>query len=122
MFDGTPLARWAANMQEWSKGKFFYSHFTDAFRLCVLWKYGGVYIDFDVLVLRDLGELRNSYGAEDVWGVRQLQPLWSRIWSSVWGESSPVFNFAVAVFDQGSPYLNYLMLQLHKVLYRVFSS
>lgn len=110
LFDGTPLARWAVNMDEWKRGQYLYSHFTDAFRLCVLWKYGGVYIDFDVLVLRDLGALRNSFGVEDEYGVDPLQPWWSSVLPA-----RPSMNFAIANFDRGSAFLNYLMLQFHKV-------
>ena len=52
LFDGTPLMELARNLRRWRKSKYFFSHYTDAFRLAVLWKYGGVYIDFDVLVLK----------------------------------------------------------------------
>jgi hypothetical protein len=110
IFDGTPLARWASDMDKWRQGPYIYSHFTDAFRLCVLWKYGGIYIDFDVLVLRDLGNLRNSFGVEDEYGTESLQPWWWRI-----KPQAPSMNFAIAVFDRASPFVNYLMLQFHKV-------
>lgn len=52
LFEGTPLWKWAADLDEWKAGPYFYSHYTDAFRLCVLWKYGGIYIDFDVIIMK----------------------------------------------------------------------
>ena len=52
LFDGTPLVKWAAHLDKWREGPHFFSHYTDAFRLVVLWKYGGIYIDFDVLLLK----------------------------------------------------------------------
>ena len=35
-----------------ASSKFFYSHLTDAIRLVLLWKYGGIYVDFDFIVLK----------------------------------------------------------------------
>lgn len=33
---------------------------SDAIRLCLLWKYGGIYLDTDVVVLRSLSQLHNT--------------------------------------------------------------
>ncbi|CAL1267287.1 unnamed protein product [Larinioides sclopetarius] len=56
---GTPLWFW------YQKGNWKYSphkteHLSDAIRLCLLWKYGGIYLDTDVVVLRSLSKLRNA--------------------------------------------------------------
>lgn len=52
------------NIEEWKKGPYFFSHITEIIRLASLYKYGGVYLDTDVIVMRDLGSLRNCLGTE----------------------------------------------------------
>lgn len=57
-------------------------------RLALLYKFGGVYIDTDVIVLKSLGQLRNAIGAQTI----DLETgKWSRL------------NNAVMVFDKGHP-------------------
>lgn len=60
LFDGTPLATWLASNA--SQGEHYYSHVTDAARYALLWKYGGLYIDFDVILLQPLTGFRNALG------------------------------------------------------------
>ena len=43
---------------------YFYSHFTDMYRLLLLLNYGGVYMDTDILLQRDVSNLRNSLAIE----------------------------------------------------------
>ncbi|KAJ0443544.1 putative glycosyltransferase, DXD sugar-binding, alpha 1,4-glycosyltransferase [Helianthus annuus] len=57
-------------------------------RLCLLYKYGGVYVDFDVVILKSFSELKNSIGAQS---VDQGSKNWSRL------------NNAVMVFDKMHP-------------------
>lgn len=59
-------------------------------RLVMLYKYGGVYLDTDVIVLRDFTELRNTLGAQSVDAVSKE---WTRL------------NGAVMVFDINHPLL-----------------
>lgn len=40
---------------------FFIMHASDIFRLVLLRKYGGVYIDLDMLVLKDFNDLPNNF-------------------------------------------------------------
>ncbi|KAF5742264.1 putative Alpha 1 4-glycosyltransferase family protein [Tripterygium wilfordii] len=59
-------------------------------RLALLYKYGGIYIDTDVIVLRSLAELRNSIGAQT---INLETGKWSRL------------NNAVLIFDKQHPLL-----------------
>mmetsp|Transcript_3605 Transcript_3605/g.14184 ORF Transcript_3605/g.14184 Transcript_3605/m.14184 type:complete len:1047 (-) Transcript_3605:60-3200(-) len=64
-FHGTPLDSWMdANQDRIVSGPFWRSHQTDFFRSAVLWKYGGWYIDADVLFLRPLSGLQNCVSFE----------------------------------------------------------
>jgi hypothetical protein len=58
-----PCSRYR-NIEEWKKGPYFFSHITEIIRLASLYKYGGVYLDTDVIVMRDLSGLRNCLGTE----------------------------------------------------------
>ncbi|XP_060674124.1 uncharacterized protein LOC132804153 [Ziziphus jujuba] len=59
-------------------------------RLTVLHKYGGVYLDTDMIVLRDFSELKNSVGAQT---IDPVSKRWLRL------------NGAVMVFDIHHPIL-----------------
>ncbi|MCL7034257.1 hypothetical protein MKW94_013467 [Papaver nudicaule] len=59
-------------------------------RLAVLYKFGGIYIDTDVLVLKNLSKLRNTIGAQTI-------DLQSRNWSRL--------NNVVLIFDKKHPLL-----------------
>lgn len=57
-------------------------------RLGLLYKFGGVYVDTDVIVLRSFGKLRNVIGAQ---GIDAESKKWTRL------------NNAVMIFDKGHP-------------------
>ncbi|XP_060674423.1 uncharacterized protein LOC132804276 [Ziziphus jujuba] len=59
-------------------------------RLTVLYKYGGVYLDTDIIILRDFSELRNSIGAQS---IDRATKQWT------------ILNNAVMVFDMNHPIL-----------------
>lgn len=59
-------------------------------RLAMLYKYGGVYVDTDFIILKDFSELRNSVGAQSV-------DCESRNWTRL--------NGAVMIFDINHPLL-----------------
>ncbi|KAK4296514.1 hypothetical protein Pmani_030990, partial [Petrolisthes manimaculis] len=48
----------------WQDSYWPQSHFNDALRWLLLWKYGGVYLDLDVVVLRPLTRLTNMAARE----------------------------------------------------------
>ncbi|KAK4775928.1 hypothetical protein SAY87_023889 [Trapa incisa] len=63
-------------------------------RLAVLYKYGGIYLDTDFIVLRDFSGLRNSIGAQS---VDTVSGNWTRI------------NNAVMAFDRRHPLMAMFM-------------
>ena len=54
LLSNTPAARWLEQISEWQRGPYFYSHVTDAVRLALLFRLGGIYLDTDVLVTRPI--------------------------------------------------------------------
>ncbi|KAK1420083.1 hypothetical protein QVD17_21402 [Tagetes erecta] len=66
----------------------FGQNLSNLIRLCLLYKFGGVYLDTDVLVLKSFSKLKNSIGA-------QTLDLESKKWSRL--------NNAVMVFDKMHP-------------------
>eukprot|EP00898_Chlorokybus_atmophyticus_P003286 jgi/Chlat1/3959/Chrsp26S04205 len=86
---GTPAEAWYSGIETWKKGPYFFSHITEIIRLASLYKYGGVYLDTDVVVMRDLSGLRNSIGTE-LAGPR--------------GEPK-VLNGAILIFDRGADFI-----------------
>ncbi|KAK6931927.1 Glycosyltransferase, DXD sugar-binding motif [Dillenia turbinata] len=61
----TPTHVFASVWHEWRKTNYYSIHYSELIRLAALYKYGGVYLDFDVIVLKPLLSLNNSLGAED---------------------------------------------------------
>lgn len=82
-FDDTPLGSYVAdNLGALEGSRYWYSHMTDFFRLAVLWKLGGWYLDFDVIVMRPLWALRNIVALQG---------------------SHNLVNNAISHFDRGHP-------------------
>ncbi|KAI3643629.1 hypothetical protein MP228_009793 [Amoeboaphelidium protococcarum] len=88
LIQATPIQLWYNNVTIWEKGPSFYSHITDALRVILLWKHGGTYIDFDVIMLKSFRALQNSIGHE-----------------------SYFINAAISTFDKGHPYLSWVMTE-----------
>ncbi|KAG6581522.1 hypothetical protein SDJN03_21524, partial [Cucurbita argyrosperma subsp. sororia] len=61
----TPTHKFASIWFEWKKTKFYSIHYSELVRLAVLYKYGGIYLDSDIVVLKPLSSLQNSVGMED---------------------------------------------------------
>ncbi|KAL8220776.1 UNVERIFIED_CONTAM: Lactosylceramide 4-alpha-galactosyltransferase, partial [Gekko kuhli] len=63
LFVDTPLAEWYAVAQHrWEP--YFVPILSDACRLAIMWKFGGIYLDTDFIVLRSLKNLTNVLGAQ----------------------------------------------------------
>ncbi|XP_063230484.1 lactosylceramide 4-alpha-galactosyltransferase-like [Bacillus rossius redtenbacheri] len=60
---GTPLERWASSGQL-ETSLYPVVHASDVFRVLALWKYGGLYLDLDVITFRDMGGLENFMAME----------------------------------------------------------
>ncbi|XP_024980506.1 uncharacterized protein At4g19900 [Cynara cardunculus var. scolymus] len=61
----TPTHEFASVWFEWRKTKFYPTHYSELIRLAALYKYGGIYLDSDVKVVRPLHSLSNTVGLED---------------------------------------------------------
>ncbi|KAH7961539.1 hypothetical protein HPB52_009962 [Rhipicephalus sanguineus] len=57
---GTPLSRLHAKGGNPHRSLYFAVRLSDFLRYAVIWKYGGIYLDTDVIVLRPLNGIRNS--------------------------------------------------------------
>ncbi|KAJ7969301.1 alpha 1,4-glycosyltransferase family protein [Quillaja saponaria] len=60
----TPTHIFSSVWFEWRKTKFYSTHYSELVRLAALYKYGGIYLDSDVIVLKSLSSLDNSVGLE----------------------------------------------------------
>ncbi|KAA8544741.1 hypothetical protein F0562_019555 [Nyssa sinensis] len=61
----TPAHVFASVWFEWRKTKFYSTHYSELVRLAALYKYGGMYLDSDIIVLKPLSSLNNTVGLED---------------------------------------------------------
>ncbi|GAV86678.1 Gly_transf_sug domain-containing protein/Gb3_synth domain-containing protein [Cephalotus follicularis] len=82
----TPTHVFASVWFEWRKTKFYSTHYSELVRLAALYKYGGIYLDSDIVVLKGLSLLCNTIGLETHLAGRSL-------------------NGAVMAFDMQSPFI-----------------
>lgn len=93
LLDGTPAEAWLGAVRRGEVGPGSVplgQNLSNLLRLALLYKYGGVYLDADVVVLRPLSSLHNAIGAQ---AVDAVTGDWMRL------------NNAVMVFDRGHPML-----------------
>ncbi|XP_026717630.1 lactosylceramide 4-alpha-galactosyltransferase-like isoform X2 [Athene cunicularia] len=63
LFSGTPLAKWYLQAQQrWEP--YFLPVLSDACRIAIMWKFGGIYLDTDFIVLKNLKNLTNALGMQ----------------------------------------------------------
>lgn len=91
LFEGTPLEVWY-KMKLIKDSQYPVHHLSDAARLAILWKHGGIYLDTDALIIRSLNNLSNSVSEE----------------------SENVVANGILIFDKSSPFLNECMIQFTK--------
>ncbi|CAN0879787.1 Lactosylceramide 4-alpha-galactosyltransferase [Linum grandiflorum] len=99
LFRGTPAESWFEDLKRGEKdpGEIpLAQNLSNLIRLAVLYKYGGVYLDTDVIVLKSFRGLRNSIGAQSSDVVTNK---WTRL------------NNAVLVFDRDHPLLYEFMAE-----------
>ncbi|KAG0730279.1 Lactosylceramide 4-alpha-galactosyltransferase [Chionoecetes opilio] len=63
LFRESPLEAWHS-LRAWEGSKWPTSHYNDALRWLLLWRYGGLYLDLDVVVTHSLTHLYNCTGLE----------------------------------------------------------
>lgn len=89
----TPLEAWLEEMNSGNKDPGYIplsQNLSNLIRLAMLYKYGGLYVDTDIIVLKDFSELRNTIGAQSVDSVTKQ---WTRL------------NNAIMIFDVNHPIL-----------------
>ncbi|NXN88408.1 A4GAT galactosyltransferase, partial [Bombycilla garrulus] len=64
LFSGTPLAQWYLQPQRHEEPHFL-PVLSDACRIVLMWKFGGIYLDTDFIVLKNLQSLTNALGIQD---------------------------------------------------------
>ncbi|CAN6587715.1 unnamed protein product [Malus baccata var. baccata] len=97
LFNNTPAKPWFAGMKRGNRdpGEIpLAQNLSNLIRLAVLYKYGGVYLDTDFIVLKSFSGLRNSIGAQS---VHVVSKNWTRL------------NNAVLIFDANHPLLHKFM-------------
>lgn len=62
----TPTSIFATVWHDWRTTRFYSTHYSELIRLAALYKYGGVYLDCDVVVLKPISSFRNSVGMEEL--------------------------------------------------------
>ncbi|XP_078423715.1 lactosylceramide 4-alpha-galactosyltransferase-like [Cetorhinus maximus] len=63
LFADTPLSLWYTRLHQWLQ-PYLIPIMSDACRLVLMWKNGGIYLDTDIIVLKNLLNLTNSIGRE----------------------------------------------------------
>ncbi|XP_036260827.1 lactosylceramide 4-alpha-galactosyltransferase-like [Molothrus ater] len=63
LFSGTPLAQWFLQPQRQQEPHFL-PNLSDACRIVLMWKFGGIYLDTDFIVLKNLQNLTNALGIQ----------------------------------------------------------
>ncbi|XP_023233607.1 lactosylceramide 4-alpha-galactosyltransferase-like [Centruroides sculpturatus] len=58
IFRDTPLLKWYER-KEWNKSEHKVIHLSDAARYALIWKYGGIYLDLDIVMLKSMSFLGN---------------------------------------------------------------
>ncbi|XP_074395301.1 lactosylceramide 4-alpha-galactosyltransferase-like [Zonotrichia albicollis] len=63
LFSGTPLAQWFLQLQRQQEPHYLVV-LSDACRIVLMWKFGGIYLDTDFIVLKNLQNLTNALGLQ----------------------------------------------------------
>ncbi|CAG9806665.1 unnamed protein product [Chironomus riparius] len=66
---GSPLGSFFINNHEITKSQYVIAHMSDAYRLLILWKYGGIYYDTDVISLKTAENTPQNFACDDGEGV-----------------------------------------------------
>ncbi|KAL9235237.1 hypothetical protein vseg_010015 [Gypsophila vaccaria] len=61
----TPTSIFSSVWHEWRRTRFYSLHYSELIRLAALYKYGGMYLDCDMVVLKPISSFSNSVGMEE---------------------------------------------------------
>lgn len=93
LIKNTPAEAWFEELRSGRKdpGNIpLFNNLSNLIRLAMLYKYGGIYLDTDFIILKDFSGLRNSVGAQS---IDPATNTWNRL------------NGAVMIFDMNHPLL-----------------
>ncbi|KAL2930458.1 hypothetical protein RDABS01_035868 [Bienertia sinuspersici] len=62
----TPTSIFASVWNEWRMTRYYSTHYSELMRLAALYKYGGIYLDCDIITLKPISMFNNSMGTEDL--------------------------------------------------------
>ncbi|CAI9090546.1 OLC1v1025345C1 [Oldenlandia corymbosa var. corymbosa] len=65
LLKNTPTHIFASVWHEWKKTRYYPLHYSELIRLAALYKYGGIYLDSDIIILQPLSSLNNTVGMEE---------------------------------------------------------
>ncbi|KAK0087617.1 hypothetical protein PV325_000564 [Microctonus aethiopoides] len=68
-FENSPMNEWWNSTYGPNSSQWFTSHMSDVLRYLTLWKFGGIYLDLDVVIKKSLEHLTNFVSAEDYFSV-----------------------------------------------------
>lgn len=107
---GTPAATWLSRGAEWQRGPYFYSHLSDIMRVALLFKHGGVYLDFDMILTRPLKLLsdREASRGHALSADASLRGLHNAVGIESFHNGDPrrpILNGAFMYFQRGSRFL-----------------
>ncbi|KAG8511444.1 Alpha-1,4-N-acetylglucosaminyltransferase [Galemys pyrenaicus] len=102
LFEDTPLFSWFAHVNVSAQSNWLHVS-SDACRLAIIWKYGGIYMDTDVISIRPIPEQNflaaqsSRYSSNGVFGFLPQHPfLWACMEnfvehydSNIWGNQGP---------------------------------
>ncbi|KAL0375320.1 UNVERIFIED_CONTAM: hypothetical protein Sradi_3447700 [Sesamum radiatum] len=97
LFNNTPAEGWLNDIKNGNKDPGaipLAQNLSNLIRLTALYKYGGVYLDTDFIILKDFSGLRNAVGAQSI----DANGNWTRL------------NNAVLIFDKNHP-LVYMFME-----------
>ena len=95
-FIGTPLEQLVTD-GIFKKSNFSYHHMSDALRIALLYRFGGIYLDLDVIVFRSLRCLRNMAGHVTLSA------------NDAASSDESIIENGVLIFDKGHEFLNFFM-------------
>ena len=91
---GLPGQDWLDRMSEWESGPFFHAHMSDFVRLVVLSRYGGIYSDFDSILVNKVPDAaRNVLFAEPCDTPKRDHCFRLQEMGSGWSSSKDLFYF-----------------------------
>ena len=92
LLTGSPAESFITRLSEVRNGMHWYSHETDLLRLLILYKWGGVYMDTDMMIVHPVDTLKMNIVA----------------WENIKENN---LNGAFMMFEKGSPYLKECLQQ-----------